>query len=188
MSTILGLLHNPSNSLQAHTKTMAPSSNQASTTPNKTNPDLRLTLESPNSPPLTPSLNNHSPTPQTYEQEMEMLEQLWSGLSLEHTFEGTVSYVRIPVHPRTAMQWNQMTQTPSLPLRLNPPPPPPTPTPLAATVSMSGSTGPATLLTPRQGNHEFHRSGSGAPRRAPPVQPPWTLCPQPFSASWIKAR
>ena len=124
MSTILGLLHNPSNSLQAHTKTMAPSSNQASTTPNKTNPDLRLTLESPNSPPLTPSLNNHSPTPQTYEQEMEMLEQLWSGLSLEHTFEGTVSYVRIPVHPRAAMQWNQMTQTPSLPLRLDPPPPP----------------------------------------------------------------
>ena len=122
MSTILGLLHNPSNSLQAHTKTMAPSSNQASTTPNKTNPDLRLTLESPNSPPLTPSLNNHSPTPQTYEQEMEMLEQLWSGLSLEHTFEGTVSYVRIPVHPRAAMQWNQMTQTPSLPLRLDPPP------------------------------------------------------------------
>ena len=53
---------------------------------------------------------------------MENLEQLWSGLSLKHTLNETVSYVRIPVHPWTAMQWNQMTQTPSLPLRLDPPP------------------------------------------------------------------
>ena len=87
-----------------------------------TDPDLRRTPESPHSPPHTPTLNTHSPTPRSFEQEMEMLEQLWSGLSLEHTLEGTVSYVRIPVHPRTAMQWNQMTQMPSLPLRLDPPP------------------------------------------------------------------
>ena len=103
---------------------MAPSSNQASSTPTPTDPDLRLTPTSQNNPPLsaTPTMNYHSPTPQTYEQEMETLEQLWSGLSLEHTLDETVSYVHILVHPRTAMQWNQMTQTPSLPLRLNPPP------------------------------------------------------------------
>ena len=101
---------------------MGPSLNQASTTPTITDPDLRRTPESPHSPPHTPTLNTHSPTPRSFEQEMEMLEQLWSGLSLEHTLEGTVSYVRIPVHPRTAMQWNQMTQMPSLPLRLDPPP------------------------------------------------------------------
>ena len=65
---------------------------------------------------------HQSSTPQSSQQEMEMLEQLWSGLSLKHTLKGTVSYVRIPVHPRTAMQWNQMTQVPSLPLRLDPPP------------------------------------------------------------------
>ena len=100
-----------------------------------------------------------------------MLEQLWSELSLEHTLERTVSYVRIPVHPRTVMQWNQMTQMPSLPLRFDPPPPP-TPTPLVATGPMSKSTGPATLITPRQGTHMLHRSGSGASRRALPVQPP----------------
>ena len=67
-------------------------------------------------------MNNHPPPFQAYEQEMENLGKLWSGLSLEKTLEGTVSYVHIPVHPRIAMNWNQATQTPSLPLRLDPPP------------------------------------------------------------------
>ena len=124
MRRILSLLLQPFVYLQVLTIKIAPSLNQASTTPIMTNPDLRLTLESPHNLPLTPTLNNHSPTPppQPSEQEMEMLEQLWSGLSLEHTLEGTVSYVCIPVHPWIAMQWNQMTQMPSLPLRLDPPP------------------------------------------------------------------
>ena len=87
-----------------------------------TDPDLQHTPDSPHSPSLIPILNTQSPTPQSSQQEMEMLEQRWSGLSLEHTLEGTVSYVRILVHPQAAMQWNQMTQMPSLPLRLDPPP------------------------------------------------------------------
>ena len=51
---------------------------------------------------------------------MEELEQIWSSLSLEHLQEETVSFVRIPVHPRTAMVWNQVSQSSSLPLRLEP--------------------------------------------------------------------
>ena len=103
---------------------MAPSSDQASTSPTPTNPDLRLTQTLQDTPPIStiPLLNNHPPLLQAYKQEMENLEKLWSGLSLEQTLDGTVSYVRIPVHPRTAMNWNQVTQTPSLPLRPDPPP------------------------------------------------------------------
>ena len=73
--------------------------------------DLRLTSTPQSNPPLsaTPIMNYHSSTPQAYEQEMENLEQLWSELSLEHTSNEMVSYVRILVYPRTAMQWNQMT-------------------------------------------------------------------------------
>ena len=55
---------------------------------------------------------------------MELLEQIWSSLSLGRSNDKTVSYVPIPVHPQAAMVWNQMTQTPSLPMRLEPPPPP----------------------------------------------------------------
>ena len=55
---------------------------------------------------------------------MEALEQIWSGLSLGRSEDETVSYVRIPIHPRTAMAWSQVTQTPSLPMRLEPPPQP----------------------------------------------------------------
>ena len=103
---------------------MAPSSDQASTSPTPTNPDLRLTQTLQDTPPILtiPLLNNHPPLLQAYKQEMENLEKLWSGLSLEQTLDGTVSYVRIPVHPQTAMNWNQATQTPSLPLRPDPPP------------------------------------------------------------------
>ena len=56
--------------------TMAPSSDQASTTPNMTDPDLQPMMASPHSPSHTPTLNTPSPTPQSYQQEMEMLEQL----------------------------------------------------------------------------------------------------------------
>ena len=103
---------------------MAPSSDQASSSPTPTDPDLCLTPTLQGNPyhSTIPHLNNQPPPHQAYEQEMENLEKLWSGLSLEQTLDGTVSYVRIPVHPRTAMNWNQVTQTPSLPLRLDPPP------------------------------------------------------------------
>ena len=103
---------------------MAPSSDQASTSPTPTDPDLRLTPTPQDTPPFSniPLMHNHSPPLQAYEQEMENLGKLWSGLSLEQTLEGIVSYVRIPVHPRIAMNWNLATQTPSLPLRLDPPP------------------------------------------------------------------
>ena len=55
---------------------------------------------------------------------MEALEQIWSGLSLGRSEDETVSYVCIPVHPRTAMAWSQVTQTSSLPMRLEPQPQP----------------------------------------------------------------
>ena len=90
---------------------MAPSLDQVSSTPTPTDPDLSLTpTPQSNPPPSTiPIMNYHSPTPQAYEQEMENLEQLWSGLSLEHTLNEMVNYVHIPAHSQTAMQWNQMT-------------------------------------------------------------------------------
>ena len=56
---------------------------------------------------------------------MADLKQIWSGLSLEHLHDETVSFVRIPVHPRIAMVWNQVSQTLSLPLWLEPPSQPP---------------------------------------------------------------
>ena len=90
---------------------MAPSSDQASSTPTPTDPDLSLTPTPQSNQPLsaTPIMNYHSPTPQAYEQQMENLEQLWSRLSLKHTPNEMVNYVRISVHSRMAMQWNQMT-------------------------------------------------------------------------------
>ena len=54
-------------------------------------------------------MNSHSPTPQTQAQEMAALEQIWSGLSLGRSEDEMVSYVRIPVHPWTALAWNQVT-------------------------------------------------------------------------------
>ena len=90
---------------------MAPSSDQASSIPTPTDLDLSLTSTPQSNPPLlaTPIINYHSSTSQAYEQEMENLKQLWSKLSLEHTFNKMVSYIRILVYPRMAMQWNQMT-------------------------------------------------------------------------------
>ena len=105
---------------------MAPSSDQNSSTPTPTDPDLQATPTYQNNPnlPPTPTLNSHTPNLHDQAQDMEELKQIWSGLSLERFEEETVSYVRIPVHPRTAMAWNQVTQTPGLPMRLEPPPPP----------------------------------------------------------------
>ena len=56
---------------------------------------------------------------------MADLEQISSGLSLEHLHDETVSFVRIPVHPQIAMVWNQVSQTSSLLLWLEPPSHPP---------------------------------------------------------------
>ncbi|KAK7856496.1 hypothetical protein CFP56_023104 [Quercus suber] len=77
-----------------------------------------------NSPRLPPhsSIHMQSPPPNDQALVMENLEQIWSRLYLENSNKENVSYVRIPVHPRVAMSWNQMTQTPNLPLRLEQPP------------------------------------------------------------------
>ena len=105
---------------------MAPSSDQNSSTHTPTDPDLQATPTHQNNPNLqpTPTMNSHTPNLHNQAREMEELEQIWSGLSLERFEEETVSYVRILVHPQTAMAWNQVTQTPGLPMRLEPPPPP----------------------------------------------------------------
>ena len=90
---------------------MAPSSDQSLSTPTPTDPDLQATPTYQNNPnlPPTPNMNSHTPNLHDQAREMEALEQIWSGLSLERSEEEMVSYVRIPVHPRTAMAWNQVT-------------------------------------------------------------------------------
>ena len=55
-----------------------------------------------------PTMNSHTPSPPAHAQKMADLEQIWSGLSLEHLHNETVSFIRISVHPRTAMVWNQV--------------------------------------------------------------------------------
>ena len=69
-------------------------------------------------------MHTHSTTPHDQAQEMANLEEIWSGLFLGCFNDETVSYVCIPVHPRGAMAWNEVTQTPSLPMRFEPPPQP----------------------------------------------------------------
>ena len=76
--------------------------------------------------PANPTMNNQAPPSQAHELMMANLEQVWSSLSLEHSQDELVSFVRISVHPRTAMVWNQVSQTPSLPLRVETPPQPTT--------------------------------------------------------------
>nr|POF21214.1 hypothetical protein CFP56_07010 [Quercus suber] len=103
---------------------MARSSDQNSSAPTPIDPDLHFT-PSPQSYlniHIPHSMSTHSATPQDQAQQMELLEQIWSGLSLGRSDDETVNYVRIPVHPRAALVWNQVTQTPSLPMRLEPPP------------------------------------------------------------------
>lgn len=50
---------------------------------------------------------------------LDHLNYLMSCLSIETSNNKEVKYVRIPIHPRTWVAWNQMTQTPSLPLRVD---------------------------------------------------------------------
>ena len=100
---------------------------------------------------------------------MATLEQIWSGLSLGCSKDETVSYVQIPVHPRTALAWNQVTQTPSLPMRLKPPPQP-TPHQL-----------PRTHVQVRRSMHPY-QAPAGHPR-APPVWQRRTL----MSSSSVKS-
>ena len=100
---------------------MAPSSDQDSTTPTPTNSNLQLSLlpiQSPHHPSLNPmpmqlSLPHDHPLP------LDHLNQLMSCLSIKTTNNKEVIYVRIPIHPRTLVAWNQITKTPSLPLRLD---------------------------------------------------------------------
>ena len=107
---------------------MVPSSDQTTPTTTPTDPDLHLSTTPQSNPhmaaPLTMSSHNHSPP--THAQAMEELEQIWSSLSLEHLQNETVSFVRIPIHLWTAMVWNQVSQSSSLPLRLELPAQPPT--------------------------------------------------------------
>ena len=100
-------------------------------------------------------MNSQALSLQDHEHTMANLEQIWSGLSLEHSHDETMSFVRISIHPRTALVWNQVSQTPSLPLRIEPPP----------------------QLTPYHrslSNAQVHRPGHpyqapARPSRAPPV-------------------
>ena len=90
---------------QIFTWRMASSSDQTSPTTTPTDPDLHLSTTPQSNPhmaaPLT--MSSHTHPPPTHAQAMEELEQIWSSLSLEHSQNETVSFVRIPVHPRTAM-------------------------------------------------------------------------------------
>ena len=97
---------------------MTPSSDQSSSTPTPIDPDMHLTPTPQSTPtlPATPTMNTHSTNPQDQAQEMVNLKQIWSGVSFKRSNNETVSYVRIQVHPRTALAWNQVTQTPSLPI------------------------------------------------------------------------
>ena len=86
-------------------------------TPTPIDPDLQLSLSpmgSPHHPSLNPmpmqlSLPHDHPLP------LDHLNQLMSCLSIKTTNNEEVTYVRIPIHPRTLVAWNQMTKTPSLP-------------------------------------------------------------------------
>ena len=105
---------------------MAPLSDQQSSTPTPTNPDLHQTPSHQNSPslPTTPTMHTHSTTPPPLNpaQEMAILQQIWNGLSLGCSNNETVSYVHIPVHPWATMALNEVAHTTSLPIRLEPPP------------------------------------------------------------------
>ena len=139
----------------------APSSDQISLTPTQTDPDLHLTPTHHNLPhlPTTPNMNTPSSFPHDQAQEMANLEQIWSSLSLGRSNDETVTYVWIPVHPQTALAWNQVTQTPSLPMRLEPPP---RILPTKYHGPMSECAAQCTHTKPRQDILELHQYGSGA--------------------------
>ena len=137
---------------------MAPSSNQLSSTATPTDSNLHLsTTPQSNSHMAAPStMNSNTPSPPTHAQEMADLEQIWSGLSLEHLHDETVSFVWIPIHPQTAMVWNQVSQSPSLPLRLEPPAQPPP------------SYRPRSHVRVLRSGHPYHPPARSS--RAPPVR------------------
>ena len=103
---------------------MAPSLDQQSSTPTSIDLDLHQTPnhQSSLSLPATPTMHTHStippPPPPDQAQEIAILKRI------RRSNDEIVSYVRIPVHPWVAMAWNEVTQTLSLPMRLEPPPQP----------------------------------------------------------------
>ena len=166
---------------------MTPSSDQSSSTPTPIDPDMRLTPTPQSTPtlPATPTMNTHSTTPQDQAQEMVNLKQIWSGVSFERSNDEIVSYVRIQVHPRTVLAWNQVTQTPSLPIRLEPPSQIPSLLPTKCHELMSKCAARYTPTKPLQGIHGPNQLGKGTPKQAPLVWTPWTHCLQPFFSSRI---
>ena len=72
----------------------------------------------PHHPSLNPMPMQLSP-PHDHPLPLDHLNQLMSCLSIKTTNNEEVTYVRIPIHPRTLVAWNQTTKTPSLPLRLD---------------------------------------------------------------------
>ena len=137
---------------------MALSSDQPSSTVTLTNFDLHLstTPQSNSHMAAPPTMNSHTHSPPTHAQEMADLEQIWSGLSLEHLHEETVSFFWIPIHPQTTMVWNQVSQSPSLPLRFKPPAQPPP------------SHRPPSHVRVLRSSHPYHPPARSS--RAPPVQ------------------
>lgn len=143
---------------------MAPSSDQNSMTSTPTDPDLHFTpshLGSPSHLPYNPMQMQLSP-PHDQSFPMENLEQLWSRLSIENTNNENMSYVRIPVHPRATIARKQMTQTPSLPLHLEPP----TQISLGGrTKGMSEFDAQCILTKPHWYIKWYHQSNRGMPKR-----------------------
>ena len=140
---------------------MAPSSDQTTPTTTPTDPDLHLSTTPQSHPHMAAfTMSSHTHPPSNHAQEMEELEQIWNSLSLEQLQNETVSFVRIPVHPRIAMVWNQVSQSPSLPLRLEPPTQPPTQPP--------PSHRPYSQIRVRRSRHPYHPQTR--PSRAPPVR------------------
>ena len=100
---------------------MASSSNQDSTTPTPTDPNLQLSrspMGSPHHLSLNPMPMQLSP-PHNHPLPLDHLNQLMSCLSIKTANNEEVTYVRILIYPWTLVAWNQMTKTPSLPLRLD---------------------------------------------------------------------
>ena len=86
-----------------------------------THANLQLSLSpmgSPHHPSLNPMPIQLSP-PHDHPLPLDHLNQLMSCLSIKTTNNEEVTYVRIPIHPRTLVAWNQMTKTPILPLWLD---------------------------------------------------------------------
>ena len=74
---------------------MAPSSDQHSLIATPTDPNLRQSPTPQSFPhiPATPTMNSQAPRSEAHELMMVNLEQVWSGLSLEHSHDEMVSFV-----------------------------------------------------------------------------------------------